>query len=466
MLTQLRIQNFKAWRDTGELRLAPLTIFFGTNSSGKSSIGQFLMMLKQTAGSSDRNRVLHPGDANSLVDLGTFDDLLHQHDQNNELKFNIEWKQPGGMMIEDVLTQEKFLGQSVRFEATIGFANGKGMHAVCRQFRYAFCGSDDSEFEVAMVPDPKASGKYKLATKGFHDKRKMGRGWPLPHPSKFYGFPDELSLYYQNGETLNDLSFQFQSLLQSLSYLGPLREEPKRHYAWAGETPESVGPRGERWVSAFLSAADRKINPGYKMRRLEFEELIASWLKKVGLIHSFSVAPVAKGLREYRVKVKVLAGSAEVSIPDVGFGVSQVLPVIVQSFYAPANSTVIIEQPELHLHPAVQQNLADLFVGAVQSRENGTDRNVQFIIESHSEHFLRRLQRRVAEDQISSKDVAVYFCEGTGAGVRSKPLEVDLYGNILNWPKNFFGDQMTDIAVMQKEGIRRRREEKTKDAQE
>jgi predicted ATPase len=60
----------------------------------------------------------------------------------------------------------------------------------------------------------------------------------------------------------------------------------------------------------------------------------------------------------------------------------------------------------------------------------------------------------------------VYFCEGTGAGVRAKPLEVDLYGNILNWPKDFFGDQMTDIAVMQKEGIRRRREDKAKIATE
>jgi predicted ATPase len=457
MLTKLRIQNFKAWRDTGELRLAPLTVFFGTNSSGKSSIGQFLMMLKQTASSPDRNRVLHPGDENSLVDLGTFEDLLHQHDQKNDLKFSVQWNQPGGLVIEDVLSKQRFSGESVRFSAVVGFNNGKGVRAVCRQFRYAFCGPNDSEFEAAMVPDPKDPEKFKLALKGFQEKRKAGRVWPLPHPSRFYGFPDELSLYYQNGETLNDLGFQFQSLLQGLSYLGPLREEPRRHYAWAGETPENVGSRGERWVSAFLAAADRKINPGYKKQGLIFEELIATWLKKLGLIHSFTIAPVAKGLREYRVRVKVTASSSEVSIPDVGFGVSQVLPVIVQSFYAAAHSTVIIEQPELHLHPAVQQNLADLFIGAVQSRENGKGRGAQFLIESHSEHFLRRLQRRIAEEQISHEDVAVYFCEGTGAGNRAKPLEVDLYGNITNWPKDFFGDQMTDIAVMQKEGIRRRR---------
>ena len=465
MLTKLRIQNFKAWQDTGEIRLAPLTVFFGTNSSGKSSIGQFLMMLKQTANSSDRKRVLHPGDEKTPVDLGTFSDLIHQHEQKRDLVFSIEWEQPSGLKILDVVTKETFTGKRIRFDATIGFESGKAFKAVCRQFHYSFCGPEDSGFEAAMLPDGKA-GKYKLQTIGFHDVRKTGRVWPLPPPTRFYGFPDELSAYYQNGETLNDLAFQFQNLLQRQSYLGPLREEPRRQYGWAGETPEDVGSRGERWVSAFLSAAERKISGGFRKPGLGFDKLVATWLKNMGLIHSFTVSPVAEGLREYRVRVKVTAFSSEVSIPDVGFGVSQVLPVIVQSFYAPADSSVIIEQPELHLHPAVQQNLADLFIGAAKSRENGRDRNVQFIIESHSEHFLRRLQRRVAEGIISNEDVAVYFCDGGGAGSRITPLQVDLYGNILNWPEGFFGDQITDIAEMQKAGIQRRREAKAQSVAE
>jgi predicted ATPase len=81
---------------------------------------------------------------------------------------------------------------------------------------------------------------------------------------------------------------------------------------------------------------------------------------------------------------------------------------------------------------------------------------VQFIIESHSEHFLRRLQRRIAEAEITREDVAVYFCDSRLGGSSITPLQVDLYGNILNWPPNFFGDQMTDIAEMQRAGIRRR----------
>ena len=197
---------------------------------------------------------------------------------------------------------------------------------------------------------------------------------------------------------------------------------------------------------------------------VRFDAHVANWLKKLGLIHSFEVAPVAAGLREYRVKVKVTASSSEVSIPDVGFGVSQVLPVLVQSYYAPPNSTVIIEQPELHLHPSVQQNLADMFIDATTIRSGGADRNVQFIIESHSEHFLRRLQRRIAEGEehggIAKDKVAIYFCDSGKDGSTIRPLDVDLYGNIAKWPPSFFGDQMTDIAEMQKAGIRRRKEAK------
>jgi predicted ATPase len=457
MITALQIKNFKGWKDTTPLRLAPITVFFGTNSSGKSSIGQFLMMLKQTANSTDRNRVLHPGDDKTAVDLGTFDDLLNQHDQSRELDFSLEWVPPVPVEIMDVLKEHTFTGSKIRFEATIGFENGKGLRAICRKFKYQFCGEKDSRFSAAMEPDEQPE-KYQLKTLGFEEVRKKGRGWPLSHPTRFFGFPDELSLYYQNGETLNDLAFALQNLLQGLSYLGPLREEPRRQYAWAGGNPEDVGNRGERWVSAFLAATDRKIRLSGKKAGIKFDTLIAEWLQRLGLIHSFTVAPVAKGLREYRVRVKVSAASPEVSIPDVGFGVSQVLPVVVQSFYAPANSTILIEQPELHLHPAVQQNLADLFIAAVRSKEDGNSRNLQFIVESHSEHFLRRLQRRIAEGEITKEQVAIYFCDSGTGNSTIKPLEVDLYGNITNWPVGFFGDQMTDVAMMQKAGIRRRKE--------
>src|SRR6056297_1855439 len=138
MITNLQIENFKGWRDTGPLRLAPITVFFGTNSSGKSSIGQFLMMLKQTANSSDRSRVLHPGDANTPVDLGTFEDIAYQHRVADPVRFRLEWRRPTPLKITDVINGESFSARDLIFETKIGFENGKGVRAVSRGFSYQF----------------------------------------------------------------------------------------------------------------------------------------------------------------------------------------------------------------------------------------------------------------------------------------------------------------------------------------
>ncbi len=89
MLTGLRVRNFKSWKDSSDIRLAPITLLFGTNSSGKTSLIQLLLLLKQTAESSDRRRVLDLGDANSLVELGTFKDLIHNHQDTDTLSFEI-----------------------------------------------------------------------------------------------------------------------------------------------------------------------------------------------------------------------------------------------------------------------------------------------------------------------------------------------------------------------------------------
>jgi len=148
-----------------------------------------------------------------------------------------------------------------------------------------------------------------------------------------------------------------------------------------------------------------------------------------------------------------------VDLPDVGFGISQVLPVLVQCFYAPANSILFIEQPELHLHPKAQSNLADLFIEVISSREDRQDRNIQLVIETHSEHFLHRLQRRIAEDNpehpIKPEEVAAYFAHTAGSEFQLEPLQIDRFGNIINWPENFFGDEMGDLIRMAQAGAER-----------
>jgi len=154
----------------------------------------------------------------------------------------------------------------------------------------------------------------------------------------------------------------------------------------------------------------------------------------MAVIDEFAVDEVASGTDLYELKVTVSGGRTPVSVTDVGFGVSQVLPVLVQVFYAPRRSTVILEQPEIHLHPAAQSELGDVLIAALK------DNDVQLLVESHSEHLLRRLQRRIAEGAVNQDDVALYFIETQRGESTISQLTVDEYGNILNWPRDFFGD--------------------------
>ncbi len=202
-------------------------------------------------------------------------------------------------------------------------------------------------------------------------------------------------------------------------------------------------------IAAILAAQhdERQINRGPRKARQSFSAFIAGWLKQLGVIHDFAVRPVADGRKEYEVLVRSSPHAPEVKITDVGFGVSQVLPALVQAFYCPPHSTVWMEQPEIHLHPQVQAELADVFISATQARQDSVERHVQLIVESHSEHFLNRLQRRVAEGVLAPGNVAVYFCRRAGAATELEALRLNVLGEIENWPQNFFGDEMADIAA-------------------
>jgi predicted ATPase len=443
VLRELSIKNFKSWSDTGAFRLAPITVFFGVNSAGKSSLIQFLLMLKQTAESPDLRRILHPGDSETQVELGTYRDLIYRHDLSKLLEFSVEWDLPKRVHAVDLINRAVYGGDKLRFKASIESDPSGGKQHV-RLLEYRLTGR--SEELVVSMSKNNGKDEYTLHADPYKLVRNQGRVWKLGQPIRFYGFPDEVRAYYQNAEFTSDFALELERQFRRVQYLGPLRTIPSRSYTWSGETPEHVGWSGKRSIEALLGAQKRKINPGPHKRTHQFEEVVATWLKRMELLESFEVARVGEHRKEYEVLVQTKGSGTKVNLPDVGFGVSQILPVVVQCFYAQPDTTILLEQPEIHLHPAVQMTLADLFIETVQSRENGKDRAIQLIVESHSEHLLRRLQRRIAEKVISPKDVALYSCKLGAEGAILEPLRTNLLGDIENWPDNFFGNEVGEVA--------------------
>ncbi len=454
MIQSLSLERFKSWKKIDSMRLAPITGLFGTNSSGKTSILQWLLLLKQTVNSSDRHQVLNLGDDKDPVRLGTLQDIVYRHDTATTISSSLKWSLPNKLPILDPETQDEtlFTGSELSFGTSVGMHDGQ---AFVQSMLYEF---DGHKFRYATKrADAGRKTEYVLHCDSHSDfkfKRSPGRAWPLPAPVKCYGFPDQVNSYFQNAGFLTDFQLAFENLFGRLYYLGPLRDYPRRQYSSAGAHPADMGERGEKVIDAMLASRLRgdKITRGKGRKKLSLEQYTAHWLKELGLISDFKVVTVAEGSNLYQVKVRKTPHSEWVLITDVGFGISQILPVIVLCYYVPPGSTVILEQPEIHLHPSVQSGLADIFIDAV------TNRGIQLIIESHSEHLLRRLQRRIAEEVLPPDALALYFCRYEDQASHLDRLEVDQHGNITNWPQDFFGDDLGEMLAMNTAAMKRRAE--------
>ena len=424
MITELSVQNFKSWKDTGKLQIAPLTGFFGANSSGKTSILQTLLMLKQTVERpSDWEGVVDFGDDNSLVNLGGFDDLIHRHRRDHALQILVSWELSEKLSIVDMPEVNALsfdlgisnVGDSIS-EMSFNYAIGKW------NLEVRWNGRDHCSVDVHSESSYKSDyAKSLFRCYGIHGADS-----------------DIMQLF-------SPLQTHFENLFRSIRYLGPLREYPRRHYAWQGEHSAGVGQHGEEMVTALFSG---------RIQLRFIDKQIMEWLQRLDLIDSYRLSPISNTEKDYELLIQKYKGGPEVRLTDVGFGISQILPVLVLCYCAPEGSILILEQPEAHLHPKVQSELADLLIEVVKNRK------LQIILESHSEHLLIRLMRRIAEEQISADDTAFYFCEMNEGTSEIERLNIDDYGNITNWPQNFFGDEMGDLAAKAKAEMKRRKADK------
>lgn len=423
MLTHIRMKNFKSWADSGEVKLAPLTGFFGANSSGKSSLLQMLLLLKQTIGGEE---VLFFGDENSLVNLGSFNEVIHRHNRGAqlELEFGGKLREPYSI---DLSLEDRFPDETTIDYFTFNTALSAGnREPILQSFRYA-------SLSRLRKMEWRADGGYREGHQ-FLNGKNLG-SVPVETcygvPRRVQGRPRQ-----RNSKFLRQFSSVFETFFSELYYLASTRAEPQRQTRWEGEHPVDVGKRGHDVISALLSARLKHL--------VRHEKRISAWLQEMELAHAFSLESQGDDEKDYEIRIRKNTESPAVTLVDMGYGLSQFLPVLVLCYYVPEGSTLILEQPGIHLHPMVQSQLADLLIEVV------TERNLQVIVESHSEHLLVRLQRRIAEGKVCRDKIGLYFCRNDEAeGVSTlEPLEVDRVGNIRNWPENFFGDVMGDMFAM------------------
>ena len=484
VIERLDIENIKSFAGRQEAELAPITLIYGPNSSGKSTLLQSLAVLKQTieplTGRGDLEEpplVLH-GD---LVDLGSFSTCVHGHDLDRSISIGVRFQDRTDMPRGRILKS-----RPVYASLTFGYDHKREVAVQTT----ATLGDDDNKVQFVPRPTARSSpfagwGKtFRLdrasapallnlavdrvnanAGASGDDARHVSKIWEQLVKSistrldeskqiHFYGpglFPviPDPELVTAPDEALPINAFQvfdelwgirdraLTELLAGLAYLGPLRAAPRRFETVSNELPRNVGRSGQ-YTSVLLS------------RDPDLRDEVNMWLSRLDIDYQLSVKEVKSadiGVELGDLLATSLTDSRTglgVTPQDVGFGISQLLPVVVQMIVG-NRKTVCVEQPEIHIHPRLQAEIGDLLIEAA-----GPSRSNQVIVETHSEHLMLRLQRRLREgtyDWLKPRHIAVLYVDRDQAGATSvQRLRLDEQGFFEDpWPAGFFPERLYEV---------------------
>jgi len=443
MIRKIRIRNFKSIEEA-EIAVRPLTFLMGPNSGGKSSVIQPLLLLRQTVDSRDVENPLSIH--GKYVDFGSYRDFIFQHNDRNHLGVDILFsaplpiEAPRPAMLKEARRHPplkiSLSGTEILFSVEFRYIR-KSMRVILHRAlfsvpdmnaelqldradgdRYrAFGGKDIQGIEAEVLRLHKFYGAS-LGSPQLGKAVKAGKKAPKQERLERSFFE-----FYYFAATLSQ---QIERLFNKLFYIGPLREWPKRFYIATGETPQDVGLKGETAIDVLWTQSRRAAT------RKKTLSNINEWMKHFEMASEVTLRGI--GSNTYELKLTDYRTNLPVNLADTGFGASQVFPIIVEGFYATSGSVLLIEQPEIHLHPRAQATLADLLV------EIAIKGNKTLIVETHSEHLISRILRRIAEGKLKSEDVAIYYCEPTTEGTKVRDLRIKSYGQFEpeSLPEGFF----------------------------
>jgi predicted ATPase len=433
-LNRIELTNFKCHKETSEMDIAPITLLVGPNSSGKTALIQPLLILKQTLepkASSVAPIILN----GNYVNLGPYKDVVYNH----ELECRLQIKLGTSMLIESLLLESR----TRRLLADLGL---KELHVI---FSIIVCYSHKQKgMNLAEVRFSSEAFNFcyypsKMSFEGeILGKKLPGRVmlWP-PREQSLKSIMNTIPVLirrpYLHGKVIGERNWatyhflrrvveSVQSTIEDIEYIGPVREYPSRYYVSRGERVSDVGVSGEHAIEMLYQ--DKTLG-GDLVEKLNF------WLKRLGVAKGVLMREIDPTL--FSLEIQSPYTNTSVNITDTGFGVSQIIPAIVQGHLMPPSSTLILEQPEIHLHPKAQAVLADLLIALAKE-------NRRFIVETHSEHLILRLQRRVAEKRINGDKIRIYYFHKGKKGTNIRPIRVDSAGQLLDFPPGFMEEGLEE----------------------
>ena len=381
-------------------------------------------------------------DANDSVTLGQFKDLLCRHGAASE-----------STSVSQVGIEFRWSEHGQKEGSTLFSARYNKGTAGSAELAYLRLGKDGQGFSVQR----RKPGIYRLSLAT--QAKPLGQSADFRPQRSFAFSATTLNKLGAQGELIKPIAPALLDELGRIIYLGPVRRLAQRDYVWAGRMPAHIGDDGAKAVDALIASGVARQSALKRKQPLPAEaqlfEQTIHWLKSMNLADGLAIRALGSSAR-YELLIEN-DGQAS-NLKDVGVGVSQVLPVIVAALFAQPGHIVIVEEPESHLHPLAQSKLAELLAQVSKQR------NVQFIVETHSEHLFRRMQTLIARQQIAANDAAMYFVEREGKVAHMRPLELDDFGRVKNWPEGFFGDALGETREQTALAIQRAKELRARDS--
>ena len=458
------ICNMKAFSKETEVEIKPITIFVGKNSSGKSSLIRFPVVISQSVMSDADTPILFYG---KDIDYGNYEDVVFSHNRRGKMHFSVCYevnmsyryrylgsrknntymkyyesrKLPVSFQVGLIKYSRRMIIDSLCMKIdndeaiTISRSQGEKYHIhlndlTSKEMRAEFDVNKlhfnnyfpsiysaevrEKALEYFCYKNGIAPGsKQKRILKEFLSDRMLEKNTGVLDKDSEKELRDLFDLLILYSDVLRSARTQAIDEAERTYYLGPFRKNPDRVYREVERQISSVGTSGENVVALLkndYSHGKRVLNA------------VSRWFDK-SMNYKLSLKDIGSGL--YNIVVSKKDGTKD-NLIDVGYGISQVLPIVTQlaqisinpikNYYPPDyvndESTVIIEQPELHLHPGAQADLANLFVDIVKNNADN-DNQIKIMIETHSEHLIRRLQALIADKNtaITKDQVKIYYVD-------------------------------------------------------
>lgn len=451
-LRRINVRNFKCFSDSTDLEFGRLTLLTGANSTGKSSL------MYSVLGALQSPRFPFVYSANGrFVNMGNFSEIVYGHDKEREMEIGFTLSEKGfNININTIWKNDeandqpqlcKYEAHSPIFDMIIvpNAESNETEYLLTLDYRpLRSLNLPERSRELVLANLYRVAEEYKSVHNGedVSDKLRAGledhtvvKDAPLKLEGNKISCHDDVQALIAYSQVSEIIRQKIKDYKAQMNFISSYRLAGERIYLEEDLENGKIQASGKGFVNQLLHWRESN--------REKYESLISA-MRTMGVL--YDIEPERIGGGQFRVGVTVHKEGPLASLSDVGFGISQLLPVIVGDIELGEESTLFAAQPEIHLHPNAQANYADYMISQLNLGKN-------YVVETHSEYLLNRIRLAIVKGVLNEEDVRIYYLAQEKDSTKIYPIKFTRNGQIIGAPKDFFETYMIDVMNIAMEAV-------------